>query len=174
MRLYTIQDYDLRTFDGPIKLSLGTYNINENISRAQQKLYELVGEDQVIWCSQDEPFLKGKAGRYLHKIDFDFRDRVAIVDSLVWGHIIGDDPQYIPPDDLSELRSQIDTNGDYETAIQKAKDEYLAANLPADLWSAVRKQEITKDSDQVLVGFRFSFSKIVHVKRISEDMAQGQ
>ncbi len=170
MRLSTIQDYDLRTVECPIDLICGTYNTNDSISHAQQTLYELVGKDQLVWCAQSTPFLAGKVGRYLHEIDVDSRDIVAFVDSLVWGHIIGYGARYIPPEDHSELRSKVPANGDYESAVQKVEDEYLKANLPADLWAAVRKQEITKESDQVLVKFPFTFSTIVDVKRVSEDM----
>jgi len=172
MRVLTLQGYDLRTFSGPIELNRGTYNDDENIVAAQRRLYDLTNQDQVVWCGQGEPCLHGQTGSYVHDIDADPRDIVTVIDSLVWCHIIKYDSRYIPPEEHSDLRFRSATSGgDYDAALRQAEDDYLAANLPNDLWSGVTKPEVSKKSDQLLLKFPFTFSTIANVDLVSEDMA---
>lgn len=172
MRLLTLQGYDLRTFCGPIELSQGTYRGDPQISFKQQKLYDIIGEDQVIWCGQDEPVLHAKTGKFIHEIDTDPRDIVAVIDSLIWCHILEYDPRYIPPEEHSDLRDQAgNSEGKYDEELRKAVDAYLADNLPNDLWTGVIKDAITKKSDQLLLKFPLVFSTIANVDIVTEEMA---
>ena len=175
MRVRTFRGYDLRTFNGRIELARGTYKDDSKVSSAQRRLYDLIGEDQVVWCVQGQ-LLGEEIGRYHHEIDSDSRDIVAVVDALVWCHIAQYGPRYIPPEDRRDLRFQAATSGvdDRDAALRKAEDDYLAANLPADLWAAVTKQGITKKSDQLLVKFPFEFSTILNVEVVSEETAKGE
>ncbi|HCO23317.1 MAG: hypothetical protein CME31_27215 [Gimesia sp.] len=162
----------MRTFCGPIELSCGTYRDDLNISFKQQQLYGLVNEDQVIWCGQDEPALHTETGKYIHDIDADPRDIVAVIDSLVWCHILDYDSRYIPPEEHSDLRYQAgNSEGNYDEALRKAEDAYLADNLPKDLWTGVIKDDITKKSDQLLLKFPLVFSTIVNVDIVTSEMA---
>lgn len=176
MRVQTIQGYDLRAFTGRIELERGTYKARSKISCAQRRLYHLVKEDQLVWCAQGELMLFAEAGRHLHEIDIDCRDIAAVVDSLVWCHIVYDDPRYIPAEEERGLWRQVVSSGveDCDAAFKNAKDEYLAANRPDNLWSAIIKSEITRKSDQLLVKFPFEHSKIVSVQVVSKEMANGR
>ncbi len=179
MHVQTIQGYDLREFKGKIKLDCGTYKDEPNapeVSRAQRKLYDRIDEDQVVWCSQVGLDLPHKSGGYFHIIDIDFRDSVFVVDSLIWCHINYNDPRYILGEDRSDLRFQASNSGadDWEAELHKLEDDYLTANVPADLWSAVIRDEITKESDQLLVKFPFESSRILDVKRITDEMPRGK
>lgn len=175
MRYVTLQGYNLITFTGPIKLGLGTYKDYPEIIQKQQNLYEIIQEDQVIWCTQSEPVLVGCIGHFIHDIDVDSRDIVAVVDGLIWCHIIKIyGPRFIPREEHMELRFQVSTSeaNDYDVALRRAEDEYLAANLPTDLWSGVIKPEVTKKSDQLLLKFPFTYSIIANVDEVTEVMAE--
>ena len=175
MRYVTLQGYNLITFTGPINLGLGTYKDYPEIIQKQQKLYEIIQEDQVIWCAQSEPPLVGCTGYFVHDIDVDSKDIVAVVDGLIWCHIIKIyGPRFIPREEHMELRFQVSTSGanDYDVALRRAEDEYLAANLPTDLWSGVIKSEVSKKSDQLLLKFPFKYSSIVNVDEVTKDMAE--
>jgi hypothetical protein len=176
MQVLTIQDYDLRTFTGPIDLNCGSYSHNQVIKDAQRKLYDLlkaVGrltDDNVVWCDQDQPIMRDKGGRYLHEINADSRDVIAVIDSLAWCHIINYGPRFILPEDHCALRRQATTSGEeYGPALRRLEDMYLADNIPADLWSTVAKSTVAKKSDQVLLKFPFEFSTIVKVRLIAAD-----
>lgn len=172
MRVLTLQGYDLREFRGPIELNRSTYNDCKNIIAAKKRLYDLIDEDQVVWCGQDEPCLHGETGRYIHDIDADRRDIAAIVDALVWCHIIGYNRCYIPPEEHGDLRFRAATSAcNYDAELRQAEDDYLAANLPDDLWPSVIKLEVSKKSDQVLLKFPFAYSVITNVEVVSTDMA---
>lgn len=173
MRVFTLQSYDLRTFAGPIDLDHGSYKDDANVSAAQRQLYDLIKEDQVVWCGQDEPILHAALGHYLHDIDVDHRDIVAVIDSLVWCHIIKYDSRYIPPEEHADLRHQAAISDDYDDALRKAEDAYLAENLPEDLWAGVTKLAVSKKSDQLLLKFPFVFSTIANVDIVTEQMAHS-
>ena len=166
--LYTLQGYNLLEFQGNIDLSRGSYHDLPDVRTAQQQLYEMIGENQVVWCSQDRPMLNHEAGRFLHRIRVDDRDVVAIVDTFVWNHII-ENERYIPASDHDGLRydAGLSTNGDYEEALRAAEDEYLRQHLPANLWSAVVRTKVENDDVQVLVRFPFAFSKVVNVQQVT-------
>jgi hypothetical protein len=175
MRVKTVQGYNLKEFRGRIELNRGTYKDDRFVSDAQRKLYERLQDDQLVWCVQDSPILIGEVGRYLHEIEVDHRDIVAIIDTLVWCHIIGYGSRYIPHVDWAEVELQAMTRGEVwdEAGRQRAENDYLAKNLPAHLWSGVTKSEITKTSDKVLLRFPFAFSTIVDVRVVAEEMANG-
>jgi hypothetical protein len=129
---------------------------------------------KVVWCGQDEPCFHGQTGRYVHDIDADPRDIVAVIDSFVWCHIIKCDSRYIPPEEHNDLRFQAATSGrDYDATLRQAEDDYLAANLPDDLWSAMTKPEVSKKSDQLLLKFPFTFSAIQNVDVVTVEIANS-
>jgi len=173
VRVYTLQGYDLRRFRGPIDLAQGSKKNNDTISDAQRRLYSLIGENQVVWCRQDGPVLHGETGRYLHDIDVDRRDIVAVVDSLIWCHYIGYECHYIPREEHAELEEQAIGSDDPDIALQELEDKYLAANLPKDLWSGVTKTEVNRKSDQLLLKFPFDYSTIANVDFVTEEMAKN-
>lgn len=150
------------SFSDSIRLELGTYRSNPQINSAQRRLYTRIGTDQVVWCSQEIPPLP-EAGRYLHHIDVDPSDVVAVVDALVWNHIIGPDPFYVLPEDHAELRRRASLTEDYDGTLKQFVSEYLDKYLPKDLWGSVLKPEIEKASDQVILGFPFCRSQFASV-----------
>ncbi|MGO8746292.1 MAG: hypothetical protein ACLQNE_09905 [Thermoguttaceae bacterium] len=166
--LYTLHGYNLLEFQGNIDLGRGTYHDHSALRAAQQQLYEMIGENQVVWCSQDRPILNHVVGQFLHRIRVDDRDVVAIVDTFAWNHIIKNE-RYIPPSDHDTLRYNvgIGTNGDYQEALKAAEDEYLRQHLPTDLWSAVVRTKIENDDVQVLLRFPFAFSNVIDVQQVT-------
>ena len=173
MRVFTLQTYDLRIFSGPIDLARGSYSDDANVSPAQRRLYDIIKEDQVVWCGQDEPTLRAANGHFLHDIEVDSRDIVAVIDSLVWCHLIKYHSRYIPPEEHADLRHRAAMSDDYDKVLRKAEDEYLAENLPEDLWGGVLKVAITKKSDQLLLKFPLVFSTITNVDVVTEEMASN-
>ena len=168
--VFTLQTYDLRSFSGPIDLAVGSYRNDANVSAAQRHLYDLIKEDQVVWCGQDEPFLYGAKGHFLHDIEVDSRDLVVVIDSFVWSHLIDNKSRYIPPDELADLRHQAAMSDDYDKTLRKLEDSYLAQNLPEDPWASVSKVAVTEKSDQLLIKFPFVFSTIGNVDIVTEEM----
>lgn len=83
-------------------------------------------------------------------------------------------PRYIPDSEHSHLhnRAAMSEEEDYDEALRKAEDEYLAANLPDNLWSGVIKPGVTKKSDQLLVKFPFGNSEILNVEKVTPEMAK--
>ena len=173
--LYTVQGYSLLEFRGGIDLAQGTYREMPHIKAAQQRLYQMIGENQVIWFSQDCPVLVGETGRFLHRVQVDERDVVAIVDTFVWNHIIKN-VHYIPGNDHSTLRYNVATcaDGDREKALRAAEDEYLRQHLPADLWEAVLKPKVENTDVQVLARFPFAFSKVVDVQQVTASTSKAR
>lgn len=164
LRLFTYQGYDLRTFAGPIDRSQGTYQNEPPIWNAQGRLYQVLGTDQVVWCSQETspgPTLRP----FFHELDVDWREVVGIIDGLVWNHIIRDDPRYIPPNDRTELRSVAQQHDDYAAARARLEDEYLS-RLPKDLWSGLVESQVNDRNDQILVRFLFERTKVTSVVEI--------
>lgn len=118
-----------------------------------------------MWCQKE---VHRSAGEYVHEIDVDPRDLIAIVDALIWCHILDYGPRYILSEDHANLRHQarIESPENNDATLRTLEDDYLAANLPDGLWCAVLKPEITKNSDQLLVKFPFEFSTIVSVELV--------
>lgn len=168
--VFTLQTYDLRNFSGPIDLARGSYRNDANVSAAQRRLYDLITEDQVVWCGQDEPTLYGAKGHFLHEIKVDSRDIVVVIDSFVWCHLINSDSRYIPPEEHADLRHEAAMSHDYDKALRKLEDSYLAKNLPEDPWASVSKVAVTEKSDQLLLRFPFVFSTIGNVDIVTEEM----
>jgi hypothetical protein len=173
VRFVTLQGYDLRIFKGPIELRLGAYRDDDLISHAQRQLYDKIGTDQVIWCGRSDPCLLAQSGKYLHYIDVDQRDIVRVIDSLMWCHILNYGSRYIPDEERTQLRNHARiSDGDFETSLRQAEDEYLAKHRPADLWSHVARESLQKESDQLLLAFPFSHSTVASVKEITDLMAK--
>ncbi len=170
--VFTLQTYNLRHFSGPINLAVGSYRNDPNVSAAQRRLYDFIKEDQVVWCGQDEPILHSAKGHFLHDIEVDSRDIVAVIDSFVWCHLIDSTSRYIPADVHADLHRQAAKCDDYDKAnvLRKFEDSYLAKNLPEDLWASVLKEEVTEKSDQLLLKFPFVFSAIGNVDIVTEEM----
>ncbi len=173
MRFVTLQGYNLRTFNGPIELDLGTYRNHDFISRCQRRLYDQIGSDQVVWCGQTDPCLHNQSGKYIHDIEVDERDIIKVVDGLVWCHILNYGERYIPDEEHTALRSHAAvSDGDYETTLRQAEDEYLSKHLPEDLWANVTRDSLQKDSDQLLLAFPILYSAIQCVTMITDQMAE--
>lgn len=175
MLVRTIQGHDLSTFGDRIELDQGTYRDYPKYLQAQRKLYDLIDEDQVIWCEYvDSPLeLAGPPDRYLHVIELDARDIVAVVVTLVWCHILGYGSRFIPHEDLRLLRREADNCGEAnrEEALNRLIDKFLKANLPPDLWSGVTREEkkTKKTNDELLVKFPLEFSQIIRVTPIPSE-----
>ncbi|MDA1142577.1 MAG: hypothetical protein O3B01_28775 [Planctomycetota bacterium] len=137
MLFYTLQGYDLTSFSGPICLDKGTYRDQPVIKESQKKLYEIVGTNQVIWLSQDRPYLGASAVCFLHRIEARKEDIVAFIDGFVWNHIIGNS-QYIPEDEHRKLRHALvhKSGTEYDMALRESEDNYLRLNIPTDLWGS--------------------------------------
>jgi len=171
--LYTLQGYNLLEFQGNIDLGRGRYHDLPAVRAAQQQLYEMIGDNQVVWLSQVQPMLNHEAGRFLHRIQVDDRDVVAVVDTFAWNHILKNE-RYIPLNDHKRLRYEvrIGNAGDYPEAVRVAEDEYLRQHISADLWSAVVRTKVENEDDQVLVRFPFAFSsKVVDVQEVTAYIA---
>jgi energy-converting hydrogenase A subunit M len=93
----------------------------------------------------------------------------------VWNHIIGN-KRYIPADQHAALRHRVTiaNDGDYNTALQDAEDEFLRQNVPSDLWRSVLLHEIGSHDDQVLVRFPVAFSRVIEVRRITKALAEAR
>jgi hypothetical protein len=176
MILYTLQGYDLRVFQEKILRSRRTYRDDPVIGAAQQRLYRMIGEDdgQVIWFSQDYRIFPSDAGKFLHTVDGDARDFVAIVDTFVWNHIIGN-ARYIPEKDHEKLKDNVIAKGegDYLQALRAEEDEYLREHVPADLWSMVLKPEVGTCDVQILTCFPFAFSTVLAVEQVTAAISQA-
>ena len=178
MFVETLQGYNLRTFKGRIDPDLSPWKNNPIVSSAIATLKKRIGEDQFVWCTQSGQPLERETGRYLHGINVDERDVVAVVDTLVWCRIIGYSLRHVPEEELDDLKSRAyresgDCEGDYTELLEHLIDKYLADNLPDDLWAAVIKEECTKASDQLLVRFPLKYYKIVNADIVTEEMAKG-
>ena len=177
IKLFTLQGYDLNSLTEPIDPSQGTYRDKPQIAAAQRKLNERLANRQVIWMSQESPdLLTSEIGRFIHEIDTDWRDVVTVVDGLIWNHIIGNDPRYIPTPEYCELRVKAaqSFHGDYESCLRAIEDEYLKMRLPCDLWEGLCRGELLYPSDQVLVEFPFQHSQIVTVQEVTSESANGR
>lgn len=150
------------------------YSDRPDIARAQRKLYDLIGDDQVVWCVPvAKHYIGGEIGRYFHELEIDSRDVVAIIDTFLWYHIIEPSSRYIPLEEHRQLKLGADTNGEGdESNLHSLEDKYLADHLPDDLWLAVRKPEKDKATDEVVVKFPFTYSTIRSVQKITKELAE--
>lgn len=138
--LYTEQGHDLGVCHEARNRNLGTYAEQPRIANAIDRLYdEILGEDQVIWCSPDRPpIIPLEEPRYLHTIRLDPADVLAVLDGFIWEHIIEND-QCVAP----EVWEQIRLAHPDEEARAEACKQYLARHLPEDLWAHV----VLRDED---------------------------
>jgi hypothetical protein len=159
--LYTEQGFDLRKFVGPLRPDLATYKDDPEIRDAQRLLYELLGTDQAIWCLQSPPITDLEPGTFRHTIDPDPRDIVAVIDYFHWSRILGFGTDNIPrEEDVKLMRQAANRSGDYRNELDLCRRDYLLRHTVEDPWTAVVKDQITKESDQVLLRFPFACSLI--------------
>jgi hypothetical protein len=127
-------------------------------------------DDQIVWCSLGEqPLYKEDIGKNLHAIDVVETDVVAVVDTLIWCHIIGYAPNYILNDDDERLRYESEVTG---RPLEDLREAFLSNRLPNDLWSGVVKEESNSESDQVLLRFPLDGSDISVVQNIDAAMVK--
>lgn len=171
MRMFSVQSVDLRHFPARVQRTRGTYVQDQRIADALSKLYDtVVFTDQVVWCSLDEPEIEPlDRPQFLHTIEIDKRDMVAILDGLVWEHIIGNS-RCIPPDERQKIMSSCYPKGNRSFAqeLECMVDQYIAENLPSDLWDNVLSTNLSCRMPQILVRWPFEHSRITCVKRIQD------
>jgi len=165
VRLYSVQGMDLQTFNGRLDPTRGTYTGQSRIAAAQSRLCaEVVGTDQVVWCSLDAPdVIPLDSPQYVHTIDADRRDIAVVLDGFIWEHIIGND-RCVPPEERERMRFACCISADDKhTHLRRLEDEYIAAHLPKDPWSKVVVADIGCRMPQVLLRWPFKHSHIAGV-----------
>jgi hypothetical protein len=149
----------------------GTYTQNQQIADALSKLYDkVVLTDQVVWCSLDGPeVVPLERPQFLHTIEVDERDTVAILDGFLWEHIIGNS-RCIPPDEHQRMRfSCCPSKGrSFDQELTRLEDQYIAENLPSDLWGKVLAPDLSCRMPQILARWPFDHSRITCVKKIQD------
>ncbi|QDT24597.1 hypothetical protein [Gimesia chilikensis] len=169
----TLQGYNLTKFDGPIHRDRGFDKNNAQLSEAKNTLYQLIGDDQVVWLEQYHPKLFDiHIDCYIHEILVDQRDIIAIIDTFIWNHLIGNS-RYIPEKAHEVLRDTLafsEVEDDFD--IVQLEDRYLAENLPPknQLWSKVVKPDISDDTDQILTQFPLRYSQFLSITRVTKKM----
>ena len=131
------------------------------------RLYDdYIHTDQVLWCIRENQLLgPPPPGQYVHEIEADQRDIVAVLDEFVWKHIIGDSG-YIPAEDHERLRYSIGgLSGDrYLAELARSENKYIADRLPKDLWGSLIVDNLSTDLVTVLLRWPFPCSSIVSVR----------
>ena len=136
---------------------------------ACKRLYaEFLHTDQVIWLLVECPPKNHRkpipTTQYLHTIEADRRDYLAVVDTFIWEHIIGHH-WVIPYPDLRSIRDSMDptlTSAQRKTEEERRVNAYLAKRLPQDLWSNLLI-ESPRAWDQVIMRCPFRYSWIADV-----------
>jgi hypothetical protein len=161
--VFTGQGYDLQGFCGEIEFSKRT-NCHDDladplVTSAQLRLYEILREDQLIWCGQVEwQAHANSAYKYVHTLQIDDRDVFAVISGWLWNHCIfgASDtsiPKHLTTDDCQ--RSEV------------AEREWLRRNLPVDPWKDLvlgnSLSAIQNDDDQVLLKWPFDRQLVVSV-----------
>lgn len=169
----TLQGYDLTKFNGPIQRDRGIDKKNAQLSEAKNILYRIIGDDQVVWWEQYQPKLfDNHINFYLHEILVDRRDIIAVIDTFIWNHLIGNS-RYIPEEAHEALRNTLGLS-EVEDRLDLAQleDDYLAENLPPknQLWSKVIKPDISDDTDQILTKFPLRNSQFRTITKVTKDM----
>jgi hypothetical protein len=169
--VFSEQGHNLRHFSGRLCRHMGTYAQEQAIATSQSKLYdEILHEDQVVWCSPDRPeIIPLEEPKYLHTIELDSRDLVAMLDGFVWEHIIGNS-RCIPPEIHKEMRfSCCSADGNSRHRILRAlEDRYISENLPKDPWSHVVVKDAKFRMPVFLLKWPFVHSQVVDVEEILE------
>jgi len=175
IKLYSEQGIDLRSLSGPLDRKRGTYADQRLISNAQERLYtELIGTDQVIWCSPEVPVtVPLETPQYIHTIEADGRDIIAVLDGFLWEHIIGND-RCVPPEVHARMRfSCCSASSDRDAALRRLEYDYIATNLPADPWASVVVSDIAHPMAQILLGWPLKKSRISDVRTIIRERMCG-
>jgi hypothetical protein len=151
--------------------SRGTYAQDPRITEAQAKLYdEYVHTDQVVWCSLDEPRpVPLDQPQFVHTIEVDQRDIVAVLDGFIWEHIVGNS-RCVPPDERQRMRCTccIRKGRSYQQELAALEDRYIAEHLPSNLWGKVLAADLTCRIPQILIRWPFDYSGITHVSRVHD------
>lgn len=165
MKLYSEQSHDLRLARERRDRRLGTYADIPLIACAQTRLYdEILGTDQLIWCRLDVSPENVDKSMFLHVIDGDETDTVAILDGMVWEWIIGQN--CIPDEEWDKIRFSTSHLLVPERNIRREqmKAEYARTHLPDDLWANLRTDDISCRMPQILLNWPLKASNIVDVK----------
>ncbi|MCK9304746.1 MAG: hypothetical protein M0P27_05060 [Bacteroidales bacterium] len=173
--LYSEQGVDLQTLQGDLDLARGTYADIKQIRMAQARLYsEILETDQVIWCSRDQSEVVSlDSPKFLHVIEADCRDIVAVLDGFLWEHIIGN-RRCVPPEEHERMRFSCCSSGGNRHGILKSlEDDYISKNLPADPWKSVVVSNIDHPMAQILLGWPLKYSMIKNVKKIIREQTHA-
>ena len=167
--MFSEQSHDLRTFRGRIDRNCGTYTQDNNITRALAKLYdEVICTDQVIWCSLVElQACPLEDTCFIHTIEADDRDIVAILDGFVWESGILE-RKIVPPEEHEKMWNSccfIDEDS-RQQALDRKVDQYITEHIPRDPWSNVRTSDLICRIPQVLLRWPFQYSRITAVKKV--------
>lgn len=161
MKVLSEQGHDLRHFKGRQDPSRGPYADNPAIMEAFAVLYEdVIKTDQVVWCSLQRPSIVPlEKPRFLHTIDVDQRDVLAILDGFIWeSGILG--RRIVPPDVRHRITAacRMMVGGCRQEAIDAGIDEYLARELAADPWPQLLCSDTSCRLPQVLLKWPIRFS----------------
>jgi len=109
--------------------------------------------------------------QYIHTIDADARDIMAVLDGLLWEHIIGND-RCVPPKVRERMRLSCCSEArDRHAALKRLEDDYIRSNLPANPWDCVIASDVDCRMAQILLGWPLNHSRIIDVKTIIREPA---
>lgn len=163
MKLFSEQGHDLRHFHDRRRRDLGTYADDPTVTHALTRLYDkVVMTDQVIWCSFDQlPFVPLEMPRFLHTIEADRRDVLAVLDGFIWESGILR-RRIVPADVREKIKAACSTmvGASRLRAIDQKIDDYLGRELPTLPWSHLIRPDTTCRMPQVLLKWPIRFSRV--------------
>jgi len=167
--MFSEQTHDLRTFRGRRDRSCGTYAQDQKIAGALAKLYdEVICTDQVIWCSLVElSACHLEETHFIHTIEADDREIVAILDGFVWESGILE-RRIIPPQDHQKMWNSccfLDADS-RQQALSRMVDQYISEHMPRDPWTNLLTSDLTCRMPQILLIWPFQYSQIMDVRPI--------
>ena len=166
--MFSEQSHDLRTFRGRIDRNCGTYTQDNNITRALAKLYdEVICTDQVIWCSLVElQACPLEDTCFIHTIEADDRDIVAILDGFVWESGILE-RKIVPPKEREEMWNScccfLDADS-RQQALDRKVEQYIKKHRPHEPWSNVLASDLNCRMPTILLIWPFQYSQIMEVQ----------
>jgi len=167
--VFSEQGHDLACFRGQINRHCGTYSDDPAITAALATLYdEVLEDDQVIWSTlQRPPVVRLEELRFVHTIEADRRDIVAVLDGFIWESGILR-RRIVPPDVFRHIRTSCHTlaGKTRHEAIDQKVDDYLARELPPDPWAHLVRLDTSCRMPQVLLSWPFCFSRITETEVI--------
>lgn len=164
IKLFSEQGHDLRNFKSRIDRQRSPYAKIPRIADTIAELYQRLSTDQVIWCLLDAPESGAFKTQYLHTIEYDERDKVVILNGLIWEHLLGQN--CIPEVECARIRHQccLMKGSDRDKEMQRLKDEYLKVHLPpGDPWDKLIADDLNCLMPQVLLCWPLLHSRIVCV-----------